>query len=306
MIYFIVNTHSRTGKAAKIWEEVKQELKRQSVEFQAFLTEYVGHATQLATDISSQEIEVIHLVVVGGDGTFNEVLNGIVDFDKVSFGYIPTGSGNDLGRGLGIKGSPTEILQRVLKNETERRMDLGKVTYADGHHYFAISSGIGLDAEVCKMALDSKLKKFLNAIHLGKLTYLLLTLKALRTMPEVKVKVKLDNDEEIALERAIFAVAMNHKYEGGGIAMAPNASAFDGKLSLACVHGFSRPRALFSLGTLVSGKPEKIKGFDIYHCKSAQLTIEKPMVVHADGEYCGDREVITFSCEEAKLRLLGI
>ncbi len=89
-------------------------------------------------------------------------------FEKVTFGYIPSGSGNDLGRGLGISAKdPLEALQRILEAEQARYMDLGRVSWADDRgirqsRLYAISAGIGFDALVCELALHAKLKTFLN------------------------------------------------------------------------------------------------------------------------------------------------
>ena len=129
---------------------------------------------------------MICLAVVGGDGTANEVINGITHPEKVRFGLIPTGSGNDLARGLKLSGTPSENLARMLSCMQRGReactvIDLGEVAWDDCEkpRKFAISAGVGLDALVCKKALTSKLKVFLNKLHLGKLTYLLITVQSL-------------------------------------------------------------------------------------------------------------------------------
>lgn len=109
MYYFIVNRTSRSGHSKKVWTEVKKELDKSGAEYQVFFTDHAGHAWELADEICGYEEECIHLVVVGGDGTVNEVINGMHDFEKVRFGYIPTGSGNDFARGMKITGKPAEI-----------------------------------------------------------------------------------------------------------------------------------------------------------------------------------------------------
>lgn len=67
--------------------------------------------------------------MVGGDGTANEVINGMTHFEKVRFGVIPTGSGNDLARGLGITGTPTEVIGHILNCREDYVMDLGQVSW---------------------------------------------------------------------------------------------------------------------------------------------------------------------------------
>lgn len=130
----------------------------------------------------------IYLITVGGDGTLNEVINGITDFSRIVLGILPIGSGNDFARGMGISKDTLSNLEQMLdliESASEgTAIDLGEVSCEalDTPKYFAISSGAGLDAIVCKKALHSRLKKFLNQLHLGKLTYLLLTIESLFSM----------------------------------------------------------------------------------------------------------------------------
>lgn len=301
-LYFIVNTHSRTGKAKELWEELEQILQEEKVDYQAFITERVGHATEIARELTSTEEEV-YLVVCGGDGTVNEALNGIRDLDKVIFGYLPLGSANDFARGLGIKGEPKAIMRQLLASRAEEAIDVGVVSWDGGSRRFAISAGVGIDAMVCRKALTSKLKVFLNHLHLGSLTYGLLTVAALFSAPFVNATVVSDDGKERQLPGLIFAAGMNFVCEGGGVPMAPRASAKDGKLSACCVYGIPRWLCLFCFPFLLAGKHEKIKGFDVFDERELHVSFDRPMVVHADGEDCGDQTEVTFTCVPKALRM---
>lgn len=311
MLYFIVNTKSRSGKGADVWKEVQTALKEKKISYKAWVTEYEGHAMKLAGEICKLADEDICLVVLGGDGTANEVINGMTHFDKVRFGTIPTGSGNDLARGLGIKGTPLECLEKILAcMETGREqcytMDLGQVSWNGGKkpRLFAISAGVGLDALVCKKALKSKVKDFLNKIHLGKLTYVVLTIQSLFTMQTADAAVHFDEKGQRNYKKNIALAVMNFKAEGGGVPFAPQADATDGKLSACSIYHISRLRAFFSLPFLVAGKHLWIPGFELNDCKECRIHISEPMVLHADGEYCGDVTDATFTCLPGKLRVL--
>lgn len=100
-------------------------------------------------------------------------------------------------------------------------IDLGEVAWDDCEkpRKFAISAGVGLDALVCQKALTSKLKVFLNKLHLGKLTYLLITVQSLFSMQTTEAAVRLDETPERKLDRIIYIAAMNFKAEGGGVPM---------------------------------------------------------------------------------------
>ena len=91
------------------------------------------------------------IVVVGGDGTMNEVVDGIVSCDMVTLGYIPVGTGSDLARGLRLSRRPVRGLRRIFKARRIRQIDYGVIAYGDDvlrHRRFIVSAGIGLDAEV--------------------------------------------------------------------------------------------------------------------------------------------------------------
>ena len=102
-IQIIVNNGAGTGSAVAVWKETKEYLQENKISYNAYLTRYEKHAVKLAGQICGKIPEgPIYLLVVGGDGTINEVLNGITDFERVRLGVIPTGSGNDFARNLGI------------------------------------------------------------------------------------------------------------------------------------------------------------------------------------------------------------
>lgn len=306
MIYFIVNEHSRSGKGADVWKQLEELLKKEEVPYQVRRTEYAGHAVQIAEEISSLEDEEMKLVAVGGDGTINEVVNGIVDFEKIQFGAIPTGSGNDFARGLGILETPQEILLRILESKGTKRIDIGSVSWegCEKPRLFLISSGVGMDALVCKKALTSKLKKILNRLHLGKLTYLLITIQTILSMQTADTRVVIDQNRKTLYKNQIFSAAMNFRAEGGGIPMAPDADAQDGLLSVCTIHGIPKLLTFFVLPFLVVAKHERFRGVKIENCTACDLYMNKPLVLHTDGEYCGDVTEAHFKCLPGKLRIL--
>lgn len=306
MIYFIVNEHSRSGKGADVWKQLEELLKKEEVPYQVRRTEYAGHAVQIAEEISSLEDEEMKLVAVGGDGTINEVVNGIVDFEKIQFGAIPTGSGNDFARGLGILETPQEILLRILESKGTKRIDVGSVSWegCEKPRLFLISSGVGMDALVCKKALTSKLKKILNRLHLGKLTYLLITIQTILSMQTADTRVVIDQNRKTLYKNQIFSAAMNFRAEGGGIPMAPDADAQDGLLSVCTIHGIPKLLTFFVLPFLVAAKHERFRGVKIENCTTCDLYMNKPLVLHTDGEYCGDVTEAHFKCLPGKLRIL--
>ncbi|MBQ3545021.1 MAG: YegS/Rv2252/BmrU family lipid kinase [Lachnospiraceae bacterium] len=323
MYYFIVNTKSRSGKSLLVWKNVRKVLKEANVEFKAYETQYEGHALKLAKDICKKKDEDKSLIIVGGDGTVNEVINGIndngiEDFDKVKVGLIPAGSGNDFARGLGISGNETDIIKEILEREkiakdynekkSFAKIDIGQVLWKEDNleksRVFAISSGVGLDAIVCKKTNTSKLKKVLNKVKLGKLTYILLTVETLFSMTTFMADIKV-KDEKFKLNKVIFMANMNVRAEGGGVPMAPNANPADGNLHMCMACGIPKWRTFFCLPLLVMAKHEGIKGFDIIDNEECEIVTDKPIVLHADGEYLADTKEIKYICLKEKLCILN-
>ena len=312
MYYFIVNTHGGSGRAYKTWKYVEKLLKKRHISYEMLSTNYPGHATELTSSLCCRDDQNIRIVIVGGDGTINEVLNGITDFQKVSIGVIPTGSGNDFARGAGISKNTKKALARILDN-TIHTIDIGVTCTKDATHvvtkrYFAISSGFGMDAIVCKRALTSRIKTVLNFLHLGGLTYIVLTIQTLFSMKMEKVAVVLNaglpDEHKLDFANLIFLACMNFKAEGGGVPMAPDASAEDGLLSICCAYGIPKLVALLEFPLLILGKHRSLQGFYCANCKTVDVQTATPLVVHLDGEYGGDVQSLHFACLPRKLRLL--
>lgn len=315
MLYFVVNPTSRSGKGAEIWAGVKAELDKRKIAYELYETKYKGHAKELAAKICNKPDEDIRLVALGGDGTVNEVVNGMEHFDRVRFGVISTGSGNDFARGLQIKDGPLEQLEKLIAVKNERIIDLGLASWeaCDEPRYFAVSAGIGMDAIVVRKTLVSRLKKILNAIHLGKLVYPIITVQTLfsMTMFDLQGTAKkivvngTEKEEEIKQRnKVIFAAAMNFRSEGGGIPMVPHATADDGKLSVCVISDVPKWLAFFYLPFLIVGKQKILKQFETFDCEQYETKYEEAVTLHLDGEYVGEVRNVIFTCVPQKLRVI--
>ncbi|WP_405376339.1 diacylglycerol/lipid kinase family protein [Pseudobutyrivibrio sp.] len=304
---FIVNKASRTGRAADVWDELEAYLKSENIEYEAHFTAGANDATEFAKAATSSGQKVA-LFVMGGDGTLNEALNGIVDFENTLYTPLPSGSANDFVSGIGLEGDALEILKRALATEEYKIFDMGKVIYDGGQRLFGVSSGIGVDAYVCLQALTSRLKKFLNKFGLGSATYGLLTVGDIFTMPFSDAHITRwfkDEVEEKDVKGTIFAAAMNCRAEGGGIPMAPNAKPDSGYLTAFYAHDISRLKCLTLLPVLVAGKHEGKGGFDLLNFDKIRIQMKDKMCVHVDGEHVGFFEDITFECIPHALKIRG-
>lgn len=270
MYYFIINPNSRSGAGKTIWNKLRGELALRKVAYKAYLTEYVGHAVKIAAEISSLGTpdEPVRLVAMGGDGTIQEVLTGIRDFDNVIFGFIPTGSGNDFCRGMKLHTDPLLALDSILKEEHIQLMDVPRISTGNHHYRFGVSAGIGFDAAICQEVLASKAKKYLNRVDLGKLIYFMVALKQIITTVPAPMTICLDGGRKRCYKKVYFTAVMNQRYEGGGFMFCPDAKNNDGVLDVIVVEGLSKLKLLFCLPTAFWGKHTHFKGIHILRCKA--------------------------------------
>ena len=307
MYHFIINPNSSSGKGIRFWWAVKDELDRRNISYTADFTQREGHATDLARNICRQNTGVKNIVVVGGDGTLNEVINGIDNFEEVLLGYIPSGSSNDLAKNLNIPKDPHESLSNILKPKKFLYLDYGEITYKDQDlvpRKFGGSSGVGYDASVCVEVQSSKLKKRLNKFGLGKLVYLAIAIKQLFTVKFLDATVILDGIRKEHFSKVLLISGMIHKYEGGGLMMAPKADPTDGKLTVCLVHGLSRIAVMILLPTIIFGKHIHIKGVESYNCSDIEIILDRKAANHTDGETPAFTSHLTISCIPRKIRMI--
>ncbi|QHQ60813.1 YegS/Rv2252/BmrU family lipid kinase [Anaerocolumna sedimenticola] len=306
MYHFIINPKSRSEKGAKIWHIVKEVLDKKEVSYTFHITRYPNHATELAMEICSTYSGIKNIIVLGGDGTVNEVINGITDFNDVLLGYIPSGSSNDLARSLKLPKDPVKSLENILFPSRFQYVDIGLIkSYVSNYsRKFAVSSGIGFDAAICEETFHSKLKIFLNRYGLGKLTYIIICLKQLISCRFMDGMVTVDGGKPQTYKKILLITNMIHKYEGGGMQIAPAADPYDGKLSVCIVHGVSRLRILTVLPFLLFGKHIHFKGVVTFNCRLLDIEVDNPYWVHIDGECPDTFSQLTVSCITNQLRII--
>ncbi len=319
MYYIIVNPASKSGQGAKLWSVVEPALIQKDIEYKVFLSKEAGHVVKLVRDLSASVLKngteiILKLIVLGGDGTLNEVLQGISDFSRVQIGYIPTGSSNDMARDLMLPRDPLKILDNILSCCQPRLMDLGYLSCEQApslrhesspfKRYFAVSCGIGFDAAVCQEALTSRFKEILNKIGLGKLTYLGIALKQLILARKVICTVILDDGEPIYLPKFLFVASMVHRYEGGGFKFCPTADYTDGLIDVCVIGNIPKILALVALPTAFKGTHYRFKGISHYTASKVRVISSDPLWVHTDGEVYIKSYDITLTCRQQQLQFL--
>lgn len=306
MYHIIINPKSSSGKGIRYWWAVKNELDKKKIIYTANFTRYSGHASEIAAQISKKP-GIKNVIVLGGDGTINEALNGFNSLNKILLGYIPSGSSNDLARSLKIPSDPIKALNNILNPSKFKYLDYGQITFVNSDlppRKFACSSGMGYDASVCLEVQSSPLKKKFNKYGVGKFIYLFIAIKQLITSKNVRGTLIIDGKKKDTFHNILLVSSMIHKYEGGGLRITPNANPTDGKLSVCLVHGMSRLKILFLLPTLIIGKHIFFKGVKTFQCNSLEIITDQDLAIHTDGEVPHIYSHIKVTCFHQKIRMI--
>lgn len=203
-----------------------------------------GDAEELAATAVAEGRE--RVVAVGGDGTVQEVLNGLLaGGGPAELGIFPVGTGNDLGRSLGLPTDPADAWSVAIGHATQP-LDVARATNGDGRErWFASAGGIGFDAQVAAAMATRR------GWQAGKAGYLLTTLSELRRFENRRVRIGVDGE---IVEASVLLVAIaNGEYYGGGMRIAPGARTDDGRLDVCVVGDISRLTAIRQLPNLYRG-----------------------------------------------------
>ncbi len=307
MYHIIINPASRSGKGQKLWEEiVKPYLAQKKINYTPYFSAKPGEVAELARKLTKDVTPEtpINLIILGGDGTFNETVQGIHDFSAVILGYIPTGSSNDLARDLLISRNTALAVKQAFHSTNIHKMDVGVVTFPDGdRRRFTVSCGMGFDAAVCEEVNRSDFKVTLNKIGLGKLAYLAIAVKQLLTAKSVSCEMSLD-DQKYSKKKLLFLAAMIHRYEGGGFLFGPDAIDHDGIFNLCSVRNvLPKWLILLALPSAFWGKHYIFPGIDPLTAEKIHIKTSRPLWIHTDGEVLRQDDEMTISCLKQVLQL---
>ncbi|WP_102275839.1 diacylglycerol/lipid kinase family protein [Cytobacillus massiliigabonensis] len=299
-LYFIINPQAKNGRCQKVWRKLEKILDEQNISYEAFFTAYPGHGEEIVQFISRKEAgKDVVIVVVGGDGTMHEAVNGAAVNSNIHLAYIPGGSGNDFSRGYGIPRNPVAALNYLLTQLKEESLliDLGLINKKDEKDiYFVNNMGVGLDAHIARKVNLSKIKKLLNRISLGKLVYVYFLLKSVFTYQRSSIEIIVDG-KRYSFHSTWFVTVSNQPFYGGGMKISPKASPFDGQLNITVVHNLSRLKLLFVFITVFWGGHVTFKEVETFTGSEIKITSPDPIQAHADGEDIGCTPLATITCK---------
>lgn len=252
----IVNPRSAGGSTRESWSGTASDLRAHFGAYNVAFTKAAGDGVNLARNAADAGREFI--IACGGDGTINEVANGILQSGKdVELGVLPSGTGGDFRRSLGMPQSPRDAA-RALRDGTTKRVDAGRVTFQSHSgetitRFFLNVSSFGLAASIIERVKSNKALDWLPLGGVrGRANFALSTLTEVVGLDAVTVKVRIDSGEEKLLQTVNFCVA-NARYFGGGMMIAPNAKLDDGKLDIVNIGDIRTAKVLLNAYTLYNG-----------------------------------------------------
>lgn len=226
------------------------------------------------------------LFVLGGDGTFQVLLNAVGEHSELVLGVIPAGGGNDLAAALGLSEDPIQAAAQLLQGETYR-MDAVRVRTSEGNErLYAGGGGVGLDAEAARYASGAY-----RSLR-GRFRYLLSAIRALFGFHAISVRISTESDEPLRVDaKVLVAGVLNTPSYGAGVYLAPEANTNDGNLELVLVEDLPLWEILTLLPTLWSSGKLKTKRVRRFTVKSVRIETEGCRSVHGDGEILGSTPV---------------
>jgi diacylglycerol kinase (ATP) len=283
--FFVVNRVAAGGKTATVWPAIEQQLRSLDLTFDYRFTDAPNHATTLAREAVKQGYETV--VAVGGDGTANEVVNGLIapgaNKAGADLGVIITGRGSDLARTIGVPSNHTEACAR-LAGERTMTVDLGLVTFhqegEQRQRYFINVGGGGFDAEVAYRA--NRAPNFMG----GTIPYLTSLVTTLLSYRNKSVELILDDQEPIRKVVNSVVVA-NCQYFGGGMKVAPEADPNDGLFDVIVIGDIDKVEFLMTVPKVYDGTHITHPQVDSYRAKRVVVRSEQDLLLQVEGEVCG-------------------
>ena len=293
----IVNPASGVGRTGRTWRDTEPVARQILGACDVDFTRAAKDATIIAARALNEGFD--HIIAVGGDGTLNETLNGFFINDRLinpaaTLSFIPSGTGSDVAKTLGVPTDKTAALHRIASLRAERsrqKLDVGKMTFlrlddSPFTGYFLNVASFGMSGNVVRF-LDASpfLKRFGS-----KIAFFTASMLALGQYSNALVHLRVERDEEIVLDRRIPArlvAAANGRFFGGGMAIAPNAAPNDGLLDVVIVQGLSAVQTAWKFPKIYSGAHLAEDAVSVARGNRLSAHTDATVWIDADGEFPG-------------------
>lgn len=270
----ILNPAASGGKTARLKDIIESELKKNKIDYYL----YISKSSQDIIDFTTKNLQAnfVNFVGAGGDGTIHYIANALAssgyDINK-NLGYIPTGSGNDIAKNMGI---PLDIGKccQIIKRAKTKKVDAGLIN--DKYYYLCIA-GSGFDSEVNYLANNTRFP------IKGPLKYSYAVYKTLITFKPKNFLIKFNG--KIKQTNAMFVVASNMPSYGGGMRITPCSDPTDGKFDVCIINKMSKLHFIKTFPKVFEGKHVDDPFIDIFKTDRLEIDCDYKFNVFADGEY---------------------
>jgi len=281
--FFVVNPSAGDSEAELEWINILEVINKNSLDFDYTIIKFNGHTEKIV----SEQIKNGHrnFIVVGGDGTLNEVINAVckqneVSTKDISIGIIQMGKDNDWAKYYGFDRDYQKAIDRIKRKYTKFQ-DVGLVRYKDEEKikeaYFLNVAGMCLDGAVVKATNEMKVRGKRSWFH-----FMFNLIKRIINYKPWYLKIQI-NDEVI--EGKILSINIgNGKYSGGGMLQTPDAIIDDGLLDVTIYENMSKFKMAVNIKKLYDGTLGKVKGVKMYKTKKFSIESEQEIVGETDGE----------------------
>ncbi len=285
----VLNPHAGSGRGGKDKNEIQRKLQKAEFDFDFVVSEYPKHIIELT--IRAIEQGYRNLIIAGGDGSLNEVVNGIFGQlicqpEEITIGMVPVGTGNDWIKTFGIPNQYKEAI-KILKDGKTIRQDVGRINYSIDNQvkncYFANMAGFGFDAMVAEKTNTLK-----NKGRSGIILYLQALVSSFWTFQTPLIHLQIDDR---TINELIFSVSIGiGKFNGGGMKQAPNAIPTNGLFEVTVIRKIGIWGILRNITGLYSGKFINDYRVSTFQAKNVAISSSKNISGEADGESLGDNK----------------
>ncbi len=284
----IVNPHSSRSQGGVAWREMREEVLSRLGGAQEFLTQKPGDATRFAREAALSGVEM--LVVAGGDGTINEVVNGLFNEageplnPKIVMGLLSVGRGCDLRRTLGVSANFRDAVGSLL-NPKIKTMDIGRVVFKDEFgrdktSHFANGFSAGLSGNIIRKVNEA------SGVIPPQLTYFGLSALEFLTNPGYPMEV-ISDGKKIFEGQCLNVFVSNGQYCGAGMKWAPKAKLDDGLFNITILEKIPKHRLIFSSHRIYKGTFNILPGIHEFTGKEILINSQKQVLLEIDGEQPG-------------------
>ncbi|MBP2100592.1 diacylglycerol/lipid kinase family protein [Enterococcus rivorum] len=299
--HLVINEKAGSGNARKVAKQVIKQMQEQKIDYTTYYTDYAGHEMEIVGTLaentlipwsSKMDLDSFPLLLIlGGDGTLHGAINALKNYHSaIPVSYIPSGSGNDFARGVGIPKDTKKALNQILNAQSPKEIEIinynEEIRQEEG---LAVNNiGIGIDATIVQVTNESASKKALNKFKLGSFSYILSIIRVLFTQKGFPILVEM-NGKKMTFDRAFLCTVTTHPYFGGGVAIAPDADPRKPILDFVLVERINIFKILWLIFLLSQKKQMQSKYFHHFQTSKLRIISTIPQYGHADGEILGKK-----------------